>query len=640
MGLTKRSLGVLTSLLVGLTVLFFCSDVLHNLDHWGQYDWDLFFFHTQSTYRSVAEFGELPLWNPWYLGGFPMIGNPQAASLDPFFLLDLLNGPIVAIKLKIIAHYAIGLGGMCWCCRQMGLSRLASVYAAGTSLFSTWLALHLHSGHLWSLAAVYIPWVVGLLYRGCRQLSQATYAGFVLALMVLEGGGAHVASLLGIVCGLLTLCWAIQQRSVRPLAALLIMGAFGAGLSAVKLFPALKLLGEFPRHTSVGGSGWSRYKERLSAAPSTPEEIGTVKGPTSAVASNENSGTLPFEASGITVAPQAKRRPSKRDPAAFLCKVFLGRDQQSNIRYFPIQGNGWQEYGAYIGPLAILLLAGCPLVLRTAWPWIVVAGFCFLMAVGNFSRFAPWALMHNLPVLSNMRVPSRFLIPFVFAACLLAGMVLDAIRQRLASRRDGPNRWVDVAAKFLVTAALIDSMTVGRASLQGMFPLSPPRIASPLPAITTIVGQQMHTTQAMLANYCVLVTAEVIPFPISVLPRDDPGYLGELYFVPDETERATTAGRVELESWSPNSVRVRVTAHAPGFVVLNRNWEEGWTALPPYRAAPFQGLIAARAEPGIHSMTFLYRPRVVLLGTIVSLVTLVLAAAWVLCTHFTTSANQ
>ena len=106
-------------------LVFFCSDVLHNIDHWGQYDWDLFFFHTHSVYRSVAEFGELPLWNSWYCGGFPMIGNPQVASLDPFFLFDLLVGQIVAIKLKIVAHYAIGLGGMYWCCRQMGLSRLA-----------------------------------------------------------------------------------------------------------------------------------------------------------------------------------------------------------------------------------------------------------------------------------------------------------------------------------------------------------------------------------------------------------------------------------------------------------------------------------------------------------------------------------
>jgi hypothetical protein len=633
--LSKLSRGIVATLVVGLAALAFCSDMLYGFDRWGQYDWDLFFFHANSTYRSLVEFGEPPLWNPWYLGGFPMIGNPQISSLSPFFLFDLLVGPIVAIKLKILAHYAIGLGGMYWCCRQMGLSCLASVYAAGTFLFSTWLALHIHAGHQWCLAAAYVPWVVGMLFRGRQESVQAIYAGVVVALMVLEGGGAHIVSLLGIVCGLLALCWAIEQRSVRPLVALLLMGAFGAGLSAAKLLPAAKLLQEFPRHTSVGGSSWSRYKEAMSAGTPIPEEIGTVTGPIASDTSSEQSGTPPVEARGGTMAPQGNTRASRRDLPAFLFKIFLGRDQKCNVRYFPIQGHGWHEYGSYLGPLAIILLAGSPLVLRTAWPWIVIVAFCFLTAAGNFSRFAPWALMHDLPVLNNMRGPSRFLILFVFAVCVLAGMVIDEIRRRLASRRDGLRHWADFAAGLLVIAALIDSMIVGRASFQGIFPLVPPKIGPRQPAIATITGQKTHTTEAMLANYCVLDTEEVIPFPISVLPRDHPGYLGELYFVPDNAGREAIADRVELESWTPNAVRVRVTVDTSGFVVLNRNWEEGWTAIPPYRATQFRGLIAARAEPGSHSIAFSYRPRVFLVGMIVSLVTFILAAAWVLCTHFT-----
>jgi hypothetical protein len=159
------------------------------------------------------------------------------SSFDPFFLLDLLVGPIVAIKLKIVVHYAIGLGGMYWCSRQIGLSGLASFFAAGTFIFSSWLALHLGGGHLWVLTTVYIPWVVGLLYGACRQLSNAIWAGVVLAGMVLEGGGAHVVTLLCISCGLLSACWAIRKRSVRPIAALLLMMAFGAGFSAAKLLP-------------------------------------------------------------------------------------------------------------------------------------------------------------------------------------------------------------------------------------------------------------------------------------------------------------------------------------------------------------------------------------------------------------------
>ena len=58
----------------------FCSDMLRNPHYWGRYNWDL--FHDLSNYRSVVEFGE-PLWNPWYRGGFPMVGNPPETSFDP-----------------------------------------------------------------------------------------------------------------------------------------------------------------------------------------------------------------------------------------------------------------------------------------------------------------------------------------------------------------------------------------------------------------------------------------------------------------------------------------------------------------------------------------------------------------------------
>ena len=101
--------------LVIAATLAYCLPVLTSLDNWGRFDWDLFCFHAGSNYRSVVEFGEVPLWNPWYLGGFPSIGNPQAPFLEPWFLLDVLLGPFRAIKLRIVGHVFVGLAGMYWC---------------------------------------------------------------------------------------------------------------------------------------------------------------------------------------------------------------------------------------------------------------------------------------------------------------------------------------------------------------------------------------------------------------------------------------------------------------------------------------------------------------------------------------------
>ena len=151
----------------------------------------------------------------------------------------------------------------------------------------------------------------------------------------------------------------------------------------------------------------------------------------------------------------------------------------------------------------------------------------------------------------------------------------------------------------------------------------------------TIEGQGQGMTQAMLANYCTLTEEENIEFPKRVTAREHPGYLGELYFIPDETGRVATAGLVELQGWSPNSVRVRVTAEAPGSVVLNRNWGDGWSASPPYQATPLHGLISARVDAGTHSIHFHYWPRVAVYGLVIGLITLSLAVAWFLRTRRT-----
>jgi hypothetical protein len=634
---SRIALGIL---IAGVTATVFCSNVLRHPHNWGTYDWDLFFFHDFSNYRSVVEFGEPPLWNPWYVGGFPMVGNPQEASFDPWFLIDVVLGPVVAIKVKIAAHYAIGLAGMYWCARQIGISRLAATYVAGTFIFSTWLAMHVHAGHQWALTTVYMPWTIGLLYRTRERPTVGIYAGLLLALVILEGGLAQIGSLLAIICGLLAICWALQKRSLAPIVGLMLMAVTGAGVSAVKLLPSVKLLGERPRYTSVGGVVWSKYKA-LVLGPSQPATIAPGESPEAARAVTEDAGRTNRNTVDASPPVDAPARLSKRDLPAFLTKVFLGHEQHPMRNYFPqLLGYNWHEYGAYIGPVAVLLLAISPIYVRTAWPWMIVSGCCFLTATGNFARFAPWTLMHDLPVLSNLRVPSRFLIPTVFSACMLCGLVLDNVKRRLQGGALGGSRWLEVILGLIVTVALLDSFLVGRGSLRGAFPLPPPALEPRLPSIVTIErvdDYDYHTAQLMLANYCILDAKEVIPFPVRALSRENTDYRGELYFVAAESQEGTVtqATRVELLDWSPNSTRVRVDADVPGFVVLNRNWERSWSASRPYKVTSFNGLIAARVGPGNHTIRFDYRPRIVAIGFGVSVLSLVAVVIWSLRGHRT-----
>ncbi|WZP00158.1 hypothetical protein EP7_001777 [Isosphaeraceae bacterium EP7] len=622
------TVGLGASIVLAVAALF-CGDVLHHFSNWGFHDWEIFYFHNISIYRSIVEFREVPLWNPWCLGGMPLMANPQTPVPDPWFVLDLVFGPLVAIRLKIVAHYAVGLGGAYWCARQFRLSRISSIYFAGTLMFSTWLSLRIQAGHFCFLCAVYLPWVVGCLQLARTCPSRALVGSLLLTLMAFQGG---VFVLIGAAAltGLLSLAWSVQDRSIRPLLSLGLLWTCFLGLAAVKLMPAYELVREVPRLSNidpegrtrdvVGGTMWTRYKSLLlgegpAPIPETP-------------AANQKASAELTNAASVGSGPRSI--PSKWDMPSFVVRVFAGREQRSLQMYYPIQGFGWEEYGSYIGPLALILIAVSPFVLREAWPWMVAGACCFVIAAGNFAPFAPWTLLHRLPVLNSMRAPGRFLIPCTFAACMLASMVLDKLLSQKGTLVDADEEASPSTlqrrrrryglASLLVAIALVDSFMVGRHSLEGAFPEPRPPIASRLPSIMTVRRGERGQTAAMLANYCVLRADEALPIPIKVTPREDPDYRGELYFLPDRTGNGEGGDEVALLDWSPNSVTVEVKAASPGRVVLNRNWSRGWVVEGPFELSPHQGLISARMETGRHTIRFLYRPKIVRLGLLVSAV--------------------
>ena len=626
-----------------IAAVLFGSDLLHDFSYWGYHDGVHYQFHFVSTYRSIVEFAEAPLWNPWYLGGMPLLANPQTFVPDPWFLVDLLMGPIPAIRIKIVGQFALGLAGAYWCARQFRLSRIAATYFAGTFIFSTWLALHVQAGHYTFLCGTYIPWVVGFLHRSRSRTSLALIGSGLLTLMAFQGG-VHILILTSFLTGLLALCWAVEERSLRPIASLMLMWLCFVGLSAVKLMPTFQLISQYPRTMSldpggklvsvVGGAPWGKYQRLFFGAGSQADPVSDKAG---VEVRGERGSNSPDGSTEPGVPSANARQLSKWDMPLVLIKIFLGREQRSLKTYYPVQGFGWHEYGAYIGAVAVVLLVCSPfLVLRSAWPWMVVGSSCFLVAVGNFAPFAPWPLLHHLPVISNMRVPSRFLIPTVFAFGMLAGMALDQLANRLGalasrekdSRAYVPRRWVQMGAALLVAVALADSFLVGRHSLQGAFPTPPLPIASRLPSIVTVQKLKGRGIEAVLSNYCLTTRGEEagLPIPVRVTPREDSHYRGELYFVPDSAETAGGEDRVELLKWSPNSVRVGVDAKSSGWIVLNRNWAEGWIAEQPYKGVSYEGLIAAHVERGAHTIRFIYRPLIVPIGFGVSIMTLAIVA--------------
>ena len=180
------------------------------LRHFGQPgfndDWDYTWQLHWVPYLTVVQFHQFPLWNPYKCGGMPMLANPQARFMTPFFLLHLIWAPVVGTHLEVVLHLATAWAGGYVLARVMGLGVLAAILCGSLFPGSSWFYLHMGVGHVVFLPALYLPWFIALLWIAAeqRRLFMAALGGAVLALIFFEGG-VYPVTQAGLFAGLLGL---------------------------------------------------------------------------------------------------------------------------------------------------------------------------------------------------------------------------------------------------------------------------------------------------------------------------------------------------------------------------------------------------------------------------------------------------
>ena len=107
---------------------------------------------------AILDHGQIPLWNPYNWSGLPMLGHPESRVLAPTFLLTLLFGEVVGIKLEIVLHLALGILGAHLLLRHLGVSRLGATTGGVLFMLNSAYPLHLTVGHVWALSFAYLPW--------------------------------------------------------------------------------------------------------------------------------------------------------------------------------------------------------------------------------------------------------------------------------------------------------------------------------------------------------------------------------------------------------------------------------------------------------------------------------------------------
>ncbi len=540
----------------------------------GARNWDQMNTQRAVVVRTIEHYHQFPFWDPYTCGGHPAWGSLES---DPIVVSPVLPvyffAPLpIAIRVEIVFWVVVGLFG-CWrfAGRFTESSALKSLFTVMTLLNSRW-GLQVAAGHTWHLYYALLPWTFYFFDRAIEPEAEVALTRSVRRDLVLAGaciatmvyGDAiypvpHTAFAL-VVYAIVT---ARTNRSWRPLVAAAWTGAVAFGLAAPKLLPLFESLARFPRIIKSDEAMWPQY----------------------------------------------------------IYGVFTWRESDYTAES-PFTVGMWHEWGMYLGWPALVGLIAAVVASRgpreRALKWAGLVMFSFF--IGGFHPLLPWRLLHLLPIFRSQHVPQRWLTPSLM---LLACAGVSGAERWLA--RLGPRRPLHEALlAFAAVALAIQMGTVTRGSLvqsfvypapgpqlEGTFHMVhrlPPRPdyrpelwdVADLPAVVENVGTLECVTDNGL--HVTHHDDEGRMPAVGAYGDNDPEYRGEAYV-------AERNAPTSIVSWTPNAIDVRVDGASPGdHVVLNQNWDTGWTA-DGVTTTPYKDAVATVATSASQTIHFRYAPR-------------------------------
>lgn len=115
--------------------------------------------------QDELQHGQLPLWNPYYFSGNPLLGTYQSAVFHPLSILFFLFSQIDAWSIIILLQPFIAGIGMYLFLREFGLQRNASVFGAVGFAFSGIMIAWWEEGLVLEYSFLFLPYVYWAIYR-------------------------------------------------------------------------------------------------------------------------------------------------------------------------------------------------------------------------------------------------------------------------------------------------------------------------------------------------------------------------------------------------------------------------------------------------------------------------------------------
>jgi hypothetical protein len=303
------------------------------------------FLYERAAIDTIKRFGELPLWNPYYCGGFDAVGAPQTRFMSPTILLGLLFGAERAEILTVFTLAIVGMEGMYRWLRLRVESAPAAMLIAPVFALSGQFTVAYYRGWIQFFGFELLPWLlfgvalaarrkpIGMVIAAIAFATMLGFAGFFAVPLV------AVAATIEAVRGLAE---APRDRQARAFAMLFATAVFMVMVAWVRVWPVAETLASAPRI--------------MAGAPGN----------------------------------------SPRTIVASLVGLLQVKEANTQI-----------DGSFYVGP-AFLGIVALGLQYRRAAVVLPIAFLCLWLAAGYSAHVSAFAMLRRVPGLTAIRYPERF----------------------------------------------------------------------------------------------------------------------------------------------------------------------------------------------------------------------------------------
>ena len=483
--------------------------------------------------------GRLPLWEPRVNCGFPLFAEGQVGALYPPNWLLALLPPAAAVTWSVLGHLWLAAAAAWGFLRALGCARLPALTGGLTYGLGGYLVVRAMSPNFVAAAAL-LPVLFWLLETGLARGRpvRIVLAGGAAGLQLLAGHPQ--AALYGLMAAAAYGALRARQLGRRPAVPAALLAVPGAVMAAAQLLPTWELAAESARG---GGLGYGQFVNM----------------------------SLP--------------------PERLICLLlpdYFGNSATGS--YWGREAGFFIQLCPYIGAaglvLALIAVREGESPARGFFALLAVLGL--VLSLGHYSGL--FHALHEVPVLRQLRIPTRFLLWWAFAGAVLAGL---GVQRLAADPRPLRTSWVRVCALLALAAGL--AALVNGPALRGDPALAPGQERLLERYRADLAGDLMRLAPALLA--AALLTAA--PVRRRIPPRaaaaaaaavclaelNDFGRSFNGVLPPEVYERAPPAARAiqaDAGRWRPGAAP---GVPLPGLVrvaslVSERNspydWHRGW----------------------------------------------------------------